>query len=475
MISSAGIGSGLDVSSIVTQLMNVERQPLTLLQTKASGLQTKVSAYGSIKSALSGLQDASAALQDSNLWKGRTFSSNNTSVATGSASSSALATSFSLEVVDMAQVQSIRSAAQPTGSTFGSDGRLDIQGGQWIGTDFTVGSGSAVSIDIVSTDTLTDIATKINGASAGVTAVVVKNGANDQLLIRGNTTGDASGFQIKGFDGGGTEITDGVTGVGTLAYDYDINASSFFGMTQTQAAQNSNILIDGIAVSSATNTVSDAVPGVTLNLLSKTTSAAQITVGVDKETVKTKIDAFQAAYNKVNSTLADLTKYDAASKRAGTLQGDSTAVSLQNILKSMIGSNGPSGTSLSRLSDMGLELQRDGSLGANSKKLSAALENLTNLNTFFTASNGSTASDGIAKRMNDFIRTANGVDGNISGRSSALQSAVTRNSKDQEVVNMRLTKKQAQLYAQFNALDAKMGTLSSLNSFINQQVAQWNK
>ncbi len=474
-ISSAGIGSGLDVTSIVTQLMNIEKQPLTLLQTKASGLQTKLSAYSTVKSALSGLQDAAAALQDASLWKGRTFASNNTSAVTGSASSSALATSFSLDVIDMAQAQSIRSTSLPTGSAIGADGRLDIQGGQWTGTDFTAGSGSAVSIDIAATDTLTDIASKINGASAGVTAVVVKSGANDQLLIRGNATGEASGFQIKSFDGGGSEITDGVTGVGGLAYDYDINAGSFFGMTQTQAAQNSNISIDGITVSSATNTVSDAVPGVTLNLLSKTTSPVQITVGVDKDAVKAKIDAFQTAYNKVNSNLADLTKYDAASKKAGTLQGDSTAVGLQNILRTMLGANGPTGTTISRLSDMGLELQRDGSLSTNSKKLSTALENLSDLNTFFTASNGSAASNGIAKRLNDFIRTANGVDGNISGRSSALQSAITRNSKDQEAFSSRLTKKQAQLYAQFNALDTKMGTLSSLNSFITQQVAQWNK
>lgn len=474
-ISSAGIGSGLDVTSIVTQLMNIEKQPLTLLQTKASGLQTKLSAYATVKSALSGLQDAAAALQDSSLWKGRTFASNNTSAVTGSASSSALATSFSLDVIDMAQAQSIRSTALPTGSAIGADGRLDIQGGQWTGTDFTAGSGSAVSIDIAATDTLTDIASKINSASAGVTAVVVKSGANDQLLIRGNATGEASGFQIKSFDSGNTEITDGVSGVGALAYDYDINAGSFFGMTQTQAAQNSNISIDGITVSSATNTVSNAVPGVTLNLLSKTTTPTQITVGVDKDTVKANIDAFQTAYNKVNSTLADLTKYDATSKKAGALQGDSTAVGLQNILKTMLGANGPTGTTISRLSDMGLELQRDGTLSTNSKKLSTALENLSDLNTFFTASNGSAASNGIAKRLNDFIRTANGVDGNISGRSSALQSAITRNGKDQDAFSSRLTKKQAQLYAQFNALDTKMGTLNSLNSFITQQVAQWNK
>lgn len=474
-ISSAGIGSGLDVSSIVTQLMSIEKQPLTQLQTKATSLQTKLSGYGSVKAALSGLQDAAAKLLDTSSWKAKTFSSNNASAVTGSATTGALATSFGLKINDLAQVQSARSAGIATGSQIGSAGRLDIQLGEWSGSNFTAGSGSSVSVNVSATDTLTDIATKINSAGSGVTAVVVKSGTNDQLLLRGNTTGAASGFQVKSFDGGGTAITDGTTGVGKLAYDFSSSSSAFYGMTQTQAAQDANIEIDGIAVVSASNTVSNAVPGVTLDLLAKTTTAATITVGDDTASIKSKIEAFQTAYNKVATTLSDLTKYDTATKKAGTLQGDSTAVGLQSVLRSMLGANGPTGTSFSRLSDIGLEMQRDGTLSVNSTKMATALKNLPDLNTFFTASTGSSATDGMAKRINTFIQQANGVDGNVSGRSSALQAAITRNSKDQDAMNVRLTQRQASLYAQYNALDTKMGTLSSMSSFITQQVAQWNK
>lgn len=474
-ISSAGVGSGLDVSSIVTQLMSIEKQPLTQLQTKASGLQTKLSGYGSVKSALSALQDAATKLLDTSSWKAKTFSSNNTSAVTGSATIGALATSFGLKINDLAQVQSARSSGIATGSQIGSAGRLDIQLGEWSGTNFTKGSSGSISVNVSATDTLTDIATKINSASAGVTAVVVKSGTNDQLLLRGNTTGAASGFQIKSFDGGGAAITDGITGVGKLAYDYSSSNLAFYGMTQTQAAQDASIEIDGIAVTSASNTVSNAVPGVTLDLLSKTTTAATITVGDDTASIKSKIEAFQTAYNKVATTLSDLTKYDTATKKAGALQGDSTAVGLQSVLRSMLGANGPTGTSFSRLSDVGLEMQRDGTLSINSTKMATALKNLPDLNTFFTASTGSSAMDGMAKRINTFIQQANGVDGNVSGRSSALQAAITRNSKDQDALNVRLTQRQASLYAQYNALDTKMGTLSSMSSFITQQVAQWNK
>lgn len=474
-ISSAGIGSGLDVNTIVTQLMNIEKQPLTQLQTRATGLQTKLSAYGSVKSNLAGLQDAASKLLDTSSWKAKTFTSSNTAAVSGSASTTALATSFSLQVNNLAQVQSTRSAAVATGSAIGSGGRLDIQLGQWTGNNFAAGSGSTVSVTVSATDTLTDIATSINNAGAGVTAVVVKTGGNDQLLLRGDTTGAASGFQVKSFDSGGTAITDGSTGLGKLAYDYSSASSSFYGMTSTQSAQDANIEIDGIVVTSANNTVADAVPGVSLNLLTETTTAATIVVGADTASIKSKLEAFQSAFNKLATTLTDLTKYDTASKKAAALQGDSTAVGLQSVLRSMVGANGPAGTSFGRMSDVGLELQRDGTLTTNTTKLDKALKNLPELNTFFTASTGTSTTDGMARRINTFIQQANGVDGNVSGRSKALQSSITRNSKDQEAVSLRLTQRQANLYAQYNALDTKMGTLTSLNSFITQQVAQWNK
>jgi flagellar hook-associated protein 2 len=246
-------------------------------------------------------------------------------------------------------------------------------------------------------------------------------------------------------------------------------------MTQTQAAQDANIEIDGITVTSATNTVNNAVPGITLNLLAKTTSAATITVGDDSAAIKSRIEAFQTAFNKLSTTLTDLTKYDVASKRAGALQGDSTAVGLQSVLRSMLGATGPSGTSFSRLSDIGLEMQRDGTLSINNTKLEAALKKLPDLNTFFTATSGSPATDGIARRINSFILQANGTDGNINGRSKGLQASIARNTKDQETLSQRLSQRQASLYAQYNALDTKMGKLSSMSSLVNQQIAQWNK
>ncbi len=472
-ISTPGVGSGLDVRSIVTQLVNLEKIPLQQLQTQASSLQTKLSAYGRVKSELSGLQDAAAALLNDSTWQSRTFASNNESAVKGTASATALATSFSVQVNSLAQSQSVRSAALTTGATIGSAGRLEIQIGEWTGNTFGPGSGAAVSINVAATDTLTDIATKINSGSAGVTAVVVRNGTEERLMMRGNGTGDAAGFRVQTFDGANAPITDGTSGVGKLAYNY--GSTAFYGMTATQQAQNASISIDGINVSSATNSVTDAVPGVTLNLLAPTTTATQVTVGADKATAKGKIEAFQAAYNKIASSLAELTKYDAGAKKGAALQGDSTVVGLQSVLKGMLGAAGPAASTTNRLSDMGLELQRDGTLSTNATKLDAALGDLANLKKFFETDSGSATTNGMARRIRDFTRTAVGLDGNIENRNKALKASIDRNTKDQDRVSDRITRTEARLYAQYSRLDANMASLSSLSSFVSQQVAQWSK
>jgi flagellar hook-associated protein 2 len=476
-ISSPGIGSGLDVKSIVTQLVALEKQPITLLQTKGSTLQTKLSAYSQIKSSLASLDDASTALMDSTTWNARTFASNNAAAITGSATSSALASSFSVQVTDLAQVQSLKSNPVAAKTALGSDGRLDIQVGQWTGNSFNGGTNANISVSVVITDTLSDIASKINNAGGGVSAVVVTSGGQDRLLIRGNTTGDAAGFQIRAYDAASAEVTDGATGVGKLAYAYNAGATSpgFYGMSQTQAAQNSAITIDGIAVSSATNTVSDAVPGVTLNLLSTTATAAQVTVGLDKDVIKAKLEAFRTAYNDIRTKLAEYVKYDPGSKTSGPLQGDSTAVGIQSMLRDLAAATGPTGSTIGRMSNLGMEMQRDGTLTSNTTKLDAALQNPSNVQTFLTYSSGTSSTDGIARRLRDFARGANSVDGNVTGRNTALQAAISRNTKEIDSMTARVARTEASLYKQYSRLDANLGTLTSLGTFVTQQIAQWNK
>lgn len=474
-LSSPGIGSGLDIKSIVSQLVALERVPVTKLETKGAALQTKLSAYGQVKATLATLDDAATALMDATTWKARTFTSNNTTAITGSATSTALTSSFAVQVSALAQVQTLKSNPVTAGSAIGSDGRLDIKAGQWTGASFNGGSNATVSVTVAATDTLTNIADKINTASAGVSAVVVTSGGLDRLLIRGNSTGEASGFKIDTFDGTGAQITNGSTGVGVFAYSATGFPSAIYGMTQTQAAQNAALTIDGIGISSASNTVSDAVPGITLNLHASTTTAAQVTVGVDKDVIKAKVESFRTAFNDIRTKMAGFMLYDAATKKGGPLLGDNTALNIDKMLRDMVSATGPAASTIGRLSDMGLQIQRDGTLATNTTKLDNALQDVANVQAFLTTSTGTSSTDGIARRLRDFAKGLNNIDGNVTGRNTALQNAITRNSKDIDTMNARVTRTEARLYAQYGRLDSSLSSINGMGSFMSSQIAQWNK
>lgn len=470
-ISSPGIGSGLDVNSIVSQMMAIEKRPLQLLQSKVSNIETKISSYGQIKSALSALYDAANGLMNSSTWQSKQFSSSDKAVVTGTATTATVAGSFAIQVDALASNQSLASGSFASGSAMGTAGQLTLQTGRWngAGTSFA-GSGSAVNISIEATDTLADIAGKINGSDAGVSAVVVKGTTGDQLLVRSSKSGEENGFAISVEENGGPALP-GST-FNKLAYDPLSIAAGQAGMVRTMSAQDASFSINGIQVASASNTVADAVPGLTLNLLKTSVSPVEVSVDTDKAAARTKVEGFQQAYNKLNALLADLTRYDQATNKAQPLQGDNTATGLRNTLRGLLGQPDASGTYFASL---GLELQQDGSLSINATKLDTALTDLPKLEQTLTASSGNALTDGLVTRIRDFAFTANGVAGDITGRSKALEASKKRNLSDQEAMSMRLEQRQQNMLKQYQLLDVKLGTMSSLSSFMAAQVSQWNK
>lgn len=473
-ISSPGIGSnGLDVNAIVTKLVAVESAPIDLLKTKSSKIQSTISSWGSLKSQLSTLQDAAASLLDKSTWAARTVSSSNSSAVAATATSGALAGNYSVSVSQLAQSQTTSSASVTSGSTMGSAGRLDIQVGQWSGNSFTGGSAASVSVTVNATDTLSDIATRINSSNAGINASVVSSGGQDKLIVRGANTGASNGFEIKAFDDTGVAITDGSTGAGKLAYAS--NGSAIVGMGLSQAAKDSAATVDGVAVSSSNNQITGAVSGLTLNLQQVTTSPVTVSVVADTATPTSKINAFATAYNQLVSSIRTMTKYDPATKTAAALQGDSTASGLQTALRQIITGAGPSGGTYSRLSEVGLETQQDGTLKVNSTKLSAAMAKPAQLEALFNANGGSTVDNGIARRVRDFAMAANGTGGNVSSRTTNLQTSLTRNNADITKMQDRIAVVQARLYKQYNTLDTNLTSLNSLSSLVTQQITTWNK
>lgn len=484
-ISSVGIGSGLDVKSIVTQLVALEKQPLKSLQVKATNFQSQVSAFAQIQSEFSALSDVAKRISAAGAWSARTASSSNTAAATISATSTTAATSFRLDVDVLAQAQSVSSAPLTTGQPVGS-GTLTLQLGTWSGSgaSFTPAATGSVDVVISDADTVADIATKINAAGAGVMATVLFDGEKNILMLDSKGTGEAAGFQMKVTkavnDFSGNEV-----GLSRLAFD---PAAGAFGMAQAglpvQYGQNAQARINGLSVTSATNTLENNIPGVTIKLLATTTtgfgtpgetrSSATMRISEDVTLAVKNVSDFVTAYNTLNKTLTELTKFDSATKTGALFQGDSSVVGLQTVLRNMASSISAGGGAYQRLSDIGLERQLDGSLVIKTPKLSLAANNGTALQALFTTNNNNPLSNGFALKFDTLSRGVLASSGAVTNKAAALQREIQRNSDAQEKVNERAAVVEARLNKQYSALDARMAQLTALNAFVAQQVTLWN-
>jgi flagellar hook-associated protein 2 len=452
-ISSPGIGSGLDVSSIITQLMAIERQPLKQLETAETKIQSQISEVGKIKSALSKFRDVAAKLASTDFWKQTTGTSSSSAVGV-TTSSTASPASFEVEVSALAKAQAIASPAVASSSTTLGTGTLTIQ---------RAGGGDPFNIAIDGTDTLAAIRDKINAAGAGVTASILTDSSGARLMMRANATGTDNAF------------TTTVSGTGLDGLTFDAGTQTG-GATRAQQASNLAATVNNLPVSSSSNTLTDVLDGVTLTLSAETAGPVTINVAADTEALKKTLTEFGTAYTELAKLIVTDTKYDAASKKAGPLQGDSAIVGLQNRLRSMLGASSGASTAFSRLSDVGFEMQQDGSLTVNSTKLDKAIANLSELKALFSNSSLTDANlDGFGKRFRVVASDILGIDGALTSRTTGLNDKLTRNQKSQDRMEERLAQTQARLEKQYSALDAKLGALNGLSSYVTAQVAQWNK
>lgn len=460
-ISSPGIGSGLDVNSIISQLLAIERQPIVQLQSKVTKIQSQISEYGKLQSLTSAFRDAAAALTNNETW-GRTIgTSSNVAAVAIAVQSGAAAGNYSLQVQSLAAAQSLASGVFTSPDAKPGTGTLHIEIGSWGPgqTTFAPKSGAmAADITIESTDTLAQVRDKINAANAGVTATVLNDGSGARLLMRSTSTGTESAFRLSG----------------VAAFDFD-PTSGPDGMTQTQAAANAAATIDGLAISSQSNTLANLVDGITLTLGQVTTDPVQITVKQDSEALQAAVQTFADTYNALAALMAGQVKYDADSKTAGPLQGDSGAVGIQRQLRSMMGASSGASSVFGRLSDVGLEMQADGSVTVNTGKLDTALANLPELKKLFANNDIAVpANNGIARQFYTLTDAMLSVDGTLTTRTDALRQRIDSNQSQQDRIQRRVDQTEARLRAQYTALDTTLGRLSSISSYVSQQMAMLN-
>ena len=468
-ITSLGIGSGLDLNSIVDKLTALERRPLSQMKAAATQLQSQVSVFGKIQSLFGTLQDASNALNSSSLWTQSVATSSNTAAVTATGGSGAAAGSYAVQVDKLASAQTLASGSVFTssGALVGA-GTLSLQLGSFDATagTFTPKDGvTAVDIDITATDTLQTVRDKINASAAGVSASLITDASGVRLSLASKTTGAANGFQVSSSSGD-------AAGLDRLAYD----GTGGGGMQLKRAAGDAEATVNGIAVVSASNELSGVVEGLTLGLRQVTTAPVSVTLAQDGESVTKAIRSFADAYNALSKYIAEQTRYDPASKTGGPLQGDSATNSLTSRLRSIL--NTPSGASstFSRLSDVGLQLQRDGSLKVDDTKLTAAVAQRTELQKAFSNNDvANPANSGFARRYAALASAALGIDGALTTKADGLRKLITLNSTEQTKVNNRADRFQERLVAQYTAMDANLQKLNALSSYVTQQLAQMNK
>jgi flagellar hook-associated protein 2 len=471
-ISSPGVGTnGLDVKSIISQLVTLERKPLDNLKLQAATVTTKISAYGQIKSMVSALADATGKLTSVTGWNGVTTASSDSKYVSATAIGGTLPTTFSVEVQSLARSQSTSSAALlPVGGALGA-GTLRLELGKWSVSpaSFAPGAGLPVDIVIAASDTLNDIASKINGAGAGVTASILSDASGERLLLRSKSTGELSGFRLSVMEGGDTDIES--------AGNTDANGLSRLvaGSITTQAAADAKATVNGIAVSSRSNTFDTTISGVTFKAEQVTTVPIEISVGKDQSVIQANINGFVKAYNDINQLLQDATKFDAKTRSAGLLQGDSTAVALQNSLRNAIQSVTSGGGAFKRLADVGITQQLGGDLAVDSTKLSKALsQNPDDVKNLFRNTGGGSA-DGIAVQIKALTTNLLSNSGFFKSKDDTLQLSLKRNSKDQSRFNEKVDAFEKRITARYTALDTQLSSLNGLNAYISQQVTAWNK
>ncbi|OGA85221.1 MAG: hypothetical protein A2711_09185 [Burkholderiales bacterium RIFCSPHIGHO2_01_FULL_63_240] len=477
-LSSVGVsGTGLD-ESVITKLVAIEKQPADALTTKNTTLQTKVSTWGKIQSAFSSLKDAANKLTQSEFWNGTTATSSNDTAVSVSTTSSAAASSYAVTVSQLAQGQMVATSAFASKTTAVGEGTLRIQLGTYV-TDNSVAppavtfnakaAASAVDIAIGPGDnTLEKIRDRINSSNAGITASIVNDASGSRLVMRG-ANGETNAFKVSVTENGA------VPGLSALAYDGTTGGTS--SMTRTQAAQNAKATINGLAVSSESNTLSDVVDGVTLTLKQATATPANITVAQDTASISKGVSDFISAYNNVVSTIRVQTLYDEASKTAGPLQGDSTARGLLSQMRNLITSDSTATASFSRLFDMGIVTNTDGTLKMTSSKFNDAMgTKLADMQKYFANSDDVVASkNGMGQRIKNLASQILDTNGAIANSTDGLKATIKRNTTKIDSINDRAGLYEARLRQQYTALDASYSKLSGLQSYVSAQLAALNK
>lgn len=447
--SSVGLASGLEIESLVSQLMAVEKRPVNLLQSKQEIITTKLSSMGLVKSALSEFQAAAAALDSRSEFAAFSASVADTTIGSASASSAAKAGSYSLEVEQLATTQKVVSQAKASNFTF-ADGTLQLfdAAGKSIDIEISAAKGN---------NTLAGVRDAINASGAKVNASLLNDGSGTRLVITSKDTGSANAVGIRGL---GLDY-------GTVAGAAPADPSNVDAATSA-AAKDAIFKLDGITVTRSSNSVSDVISGVTLNLTKANPGdPTTLTIKPDSTSLQTKVENFVKAYNNLQAVIGEQTSYDATTKTAGALNGDSTMRTIQSQLRGIL-SGAVGGDGVQFLSEAGISVQKDGNLAFDKTKFQKAMDDpeIDVARLFVKDADGTGAASKIETRIKEMLSTG----GLFTARNDGLTSETKNIDTRVDALNARMEAIETRYRAQFTALESTIASLNTTSSFLTQQI-----
>jgi flagellar hook-associated protein 2 len=428
---AGGLASGLDSNTIIDKLMELESQPIKLVQTRQAAVKTQISSLATIRSKLSDLATAGR-----NLASAGAVATTVGSTATGYdavTGTGAVAGRHTVKVTGLA------SAASALSTPFGSS-TAPVNAGRF---DFTV-QGKDYGFDVAPGSTLADVAYQIRQSGAPVSATLINDGSQTFLSLMNNETGNPT-------TGAALAITD---------------PSNILGLT-VKAATPASLTVDGLPITRQSNSVGDVIPGVTINLKSLTTTDETLVINNNTAGTQANITNFVDAYNGVLKLVQDQLTSVPGSDRASSLAGDSSLRGLQSALhKLMTTQVNPSATATIRsLADIGLKTDRDGTLSVDTATLTKALgRDAQAVNDLF-----STATTGLGAVTQKTVDVyGNFTNGLLSTRSKGLANTVKQMDDQIAAMNLRLDVRKTTLINQFTAMEKVVSSVKSTGTFLNQ-------
>ncbi len=463
-ISALGTGSGLDLSTLLTNLVNAEKKPQQdVIDAKTASTQASISALGTLQSKLAALQSAVANLKDTSDFNVKAATSSDTSSFTATAVSTADVGNYQIGVVTLAQANKIASGNFASQTTSVGSGTLTIGvGGKTFDVTITAGVNDTVSgiRDAINESTAnTGVKASLLTVSDGLGGTAVK------LVLTSTSTGAANQISVAVNDSDGTPTDN--TGLSQLYYSKGDLGSQ---LSEVNAAQDAKITVDGFAATSSTNTFSDTIPGITITALKgaadpNNVTPAQLSVATDTASTSKAIQDFVTAYNDLASSFKELAGYDATTKTAGTLFGDSSVSLIQSRLRQAIGSPVSGAASdLNSLSLIGITTNADGTLAFDANKYVAATTGrYSDLGKLFSGTTG------VAGQLDSLINSFTTTGGTLKARQKALSDQLTALGDEQTKLDTRIAQFQARYQTQFAALDAIVQQLNQTSSYLTQQ------